>query len=172
MSDAPDSNVLERLRAAVESSPSGLLMIDADGSIVLVNREVERLFGYAREELLGRSVELLVPVAHRGAHPDFRARFLLSPRVRAMGAGRELHGVRKDGTEVPVEIGLFYDTGVAWDSRTKPSVFGGEKDLVSSYGATARLNLMGFVVLQFDLAKPVDRPDKGTMFQFNILSAF
>ena len=95
-----------RLRAAVESAPSGLLMTDARGVIVLVNREIERLFGYPREELLGRHIELLVPARFREGHADLRGGFLGAPRIRAMGAGRDLHGVRKDGTEVPVEIGL------------------------------------------------------------------
>jgi hypothetical protein len=95
-----------RLRAAVESSPSGLLMIDSTGGIVLVNREVERLFGYPREELLGKSVEKLVPERFRGSHPEYRAGFFARPSVRSMGAGRELYGLRKDGSEVPVEIGL------------------------------------------------------------------
>src|SRR2546423_1164805 len=95
-----------RLRAAVESSPSGLLMIDAEGRIVLVNREIERLFGYAREELLGKSVDMLVPERFRASHPGFRTGFFAHARVRAMGAGRDLFGRRRDGTEVPVEIGL------------------------------------------------------------------
>jgi PAS domain S-box-containing protein len=100
------STIELRLRAAVESSPSGLLMIDKDGTIVLVNREVERLFGYSREELLGRSIEMLVPERFRQRHPDFRAVFFQDPQTRAMGVGRELFGLRQDGTEVPVEIGL------------------------------------------------------------------
>jgi PAS domain S-box-containing protein len=95
-----------RLRAAVESSPSGLLMIDQGGRIVLVNREVERLFGRSREELLGQPVEMLVPERYRGAHPGSRATFFAAPKVRSMGAGRELFGLRKDGSEFPVEIGL------------------------------------------------------------------
>jgi PAS domain S-box-containing protein len=98
--------VEKRLRAAVESSPSGLLMVDAAGRIVLVNREVERLFGYSREELLGKPVDVLVPERFRGNHPHYRSGFVAHPSVRAMGAGRDLFGVRKDGTEVPVEIGL------------------------------------------------------------------
>ncbi len=96
----------ERLRAAVESAPSGLLMTDAGGVVVLVNREIERLFGYSRAELLGRPVELLVPHRFRDSHPAFRAGFAAAPSVRAMGAGRELFGLRKDGSEVPLEIGL------------------------------------------------------------------
>jgi PAS domain S-box-containing protein len=102
-----DSRTVElRLRAAVESAPSGLLMVDPEGKIVLVNREVERLFGYAREELLGKPVELLVPEAFRRHHLVDRAGFFAHPKVRAMGAGRDLFGRRKDGLEVPVEIGL------------------------------------------------------------------
>ncbi|HWA40532.1 MAG TPA: PAS domain S-box protein, partial [Gemmatimonadales bacterium] len=96
----------QRLRAAIDSAPSGLLMIDAEGRIVLVNREVERLFGYPREELLGRPVELIVPERYHNAHPKYRAGFTERPAVRQMGVGRELFGRRKDGTEVPVEIGL------------------------------------------------------------------
>jgi PAS domain S-box-containing protein len=95
-----------RLRAAVESSPNGLLVIDHNGTIVLVNREIERLFGYPRDELLGSSVERLIPAAFRAHHPGFRAAFFSQPQARSMGAGRDLFGVRKDGTEVPVEIGL------------------------------------------------------------------
>jgi PAS domain S-box-containing protein len=95
-----------RLRAAVDSSPSGMLMVDAEGRIVLVNREIERLFGYTREELLGRPVELLIPEQSRALHPDYRSGFLAQPRARAMGAGRDLFGRRKDGSLVPVEIGL------------------------------------------------------------------
>ena len=88
----------QRLRAAVEAAPSGLLMIDKNGVIVLVNGEVERLFGYAREELLGTSIEVLVPERFRQRHPGFRAVFSQDPQTRAMGAGRELFGRRKDGT--------------------------------------------------------------------------
>jgi PAS domain S-box-containing protein len=95
-----------RLRAVVESSPNGIVMIDASGKIVLVNRETERLFGYGREELLGQSIELLVPSRLRERHPGFRTDFFAHPQTRAMGAGRDLNGVRKDGTEMPVEIGL------------------------------------------------------------------
>ena len=95
-----------RLRAAVESSPSGILMTDARGLVVLVNREIERLFGYAREELLGKSVERLVPERFRSGHAGFRGGFMADAKVRAMGAGRDLYGLRKDGSEVPLEIGL------------------------------------------------------------------
>ena len=95
-----------RFQAAVESSPAGMIMVNASGAIVLLNREVERLFGYARNELLGRPIELLVPQGVSGRHPDYRANFLAHPSARPMGVGRELHGLRKDGAEIPVEIGL------------------------------------------------------------------
>jgi PAS domain S-box-containing protein len=81
-------------------------MIDDKGVMVLVNREVERLFGYAREELLGKPVEMLVPARFRTGHIHHRGAFLRDPKARPMGAGRELFGLCKDGAEVPVEIGL------------------------------------------------------------------
>ena len=95
-----------RFRAVVESAPSGMVMINREGTIELVNRETERLFGYSREELLGKAIELLVPHRLRGRHPEHRTDFFANPQTRAMGAGRDLFGVRKDGTEIPVEIGL------------------------------------------------------------------
>jgi PAS domain S-box-containing protein len=97
----------ERLfRLVVESSPSGVVMVDRRGVIVLVNRETERLFGYTREELIGQSIERLVPDRFRNSHPHMRLGFLDDPQARAMGAGRDLFGVHKDGSEIPVEIGL------------------------------------------------------------------
>ena len=81
-------------------------MTDSEGRIVLVNREVERLFGYSREELLGQQIELLVPHRFHDHHPSYRKSFRADPRARAMGAGRDLRGRRKDGSEVPVEVGL------------------------------------------------------------------
>jgi PAS domain S-box-containing protein len=96
----------ERFRATVESAPTAMVMIDAAGSIVLVNAETEKLFGYQRQELLGQSVEVLVPARFRPQHPQLRQHFFTSPEARRMGAGRELFGLRKDGTEFPVEIGL------------------------------------------------------------------
>src|SRR2546430_87301 len=95
-----------RFRAAVESAPSGMVMINREGTIELINRETERLFGYSREELLGKSIELLVPHRLRERHPGHRTDFFANPQTRAMGEGRDLFGVRKDGTEIPVEIGL------------------------------------------------------------------
>src|SRR5205085_4646451 len=91
-------------RSAIEASPTGMIMVDANGRIVLVNREIERLFGYTREELLQRSIEDLVPERFRTGHPDVRRRFFDAPQRRSMGAGRDLFGLRRDGQEIPVEI--------------------------------------------------------------------
>jgi PAS domain S-box-containing protein len=95
-----------RFRVVVEASPNGIVMVDHAGTIVLVNRETERLFGYAREELLGKPIEMLVPHDARQRHPAYRAGFFQQPQSRAMGAGRDLFGRRKDGAEIRVEIGL------------------------------------------------------------------
>ncbi len=96
----------DRLRITIEASPSGMIMVDAEGKIVLVNSQVERLFGYSRDELLGNLIEMLVPAAARQKHPEHRTAFLKDPHVRSMGMGRDLYAVRKDGMEFPVEIGL------------------------------------------------------------------
>jgi PAS domain S-box-containing protein len=95
-----------RFRQVVESAPNAMVMIDHAGTIQLVNAETERLFGYTRAELLGQKVEMLVPERFRARHPGLRLSFFASPNARAMGAGRDLFGLKKDGSEVPVEIGL------------------------------------------------------------------
>src|SRR6267378_259934 len=95
-----------RMSAIVEASPNAMLMMDASGKIVLVNAQTEKLFGYPRAELLGRKMEQLVPERLRGNHPGARRSFLANPVARPMGAGRDLLGRRKDGSEVPIEIGL------------------------------------------------------------------
>src|SRR5260221_153556 len=83
-----------------------MVMINAAGRIEMVNTQAERVFGYARTELLGQPVEMLVPERFRGHHPGLRGAFFADPRSRPMGAGRDLYGLRKDGSEFPVEIGL------------------------------------------------------------------
>jgi PAS domain S-box-containing protein len=96
----------EKFALAVEASPSGIVMVDASGAIVLVNAETERMFGYRREELIGQPIESLVPLGLRAAHLRDRTEFVSRAQRRRMGIGRDLFGVRKDGTQFPVEVGL------------------------------------------------------------------
>jgi len=90
----------------VDAAPDGLVMVDEQGLIVLVNRQAEEAFGYERGELLGKPIETLVPPALRSTHIDDRTGYRDDPRVRAMGSGLDLHGYRKGGSEIPVEISL------------------------------------------------------------------
>lgn len=96
----------ERFRRVVESAPNAMILANVRGVIEMVNTQAERVFGYSRQDLLGQPVELLVPERFRGRHPRKRDQFFSAPQSRPMGAGRELFGRRKDGTEFPVEVGL------------------------------------------------------------------
>jgi PAS domain S-box-containing protein len=96
----------ERFRRVVEAAPSAMVMINGAGRIEMVNAQAEQVFGYSRQEMLGQAVEMLVPERFRGHHPRLRGSFFADPNARPMGAGRDLFGLKKDGTEFPVEIGL------------------------------------------------------------------
>ncbi|MFF5076110.1 PAS domain S-box protein [Actinoplanes sp. NPDC000266] len=105
-------DISERRRAELmfqgllEAAPDAMLGVTRDGTITLANAQTEKLFGYARKELIGRNVDILVPERVRAAHPGQRARYFAEPRTRQLGGGKSLAAVRKDGSEFPAEISL------------------------------------------------------------------
>jgi PAS domain S-box-containing protein len=96
----------EQFRLVLDATPNAMIMANKDGQIIFMNKGVESLFGYTRDELIGQTVEILVPERFRSHHAEYRHGYFCDAKVRPMGAGRELFGRRKDGSEVPVEIGL------------------------------------------------------------------
>jgi PAS domain S-box-containing protein len=93
-------------RGLLEAAPDGMVIVNRDGIIVLVNAQVERLFGYERAELVGEPVEILVPDRFSGMHMAFRSGYVSEPRTRPMGLAGDLHARRKDGSEFPIEVTL------------------------------------------------------------------
>jgi two-component system cell cycle sensor histidine kinase/response regulator CckA len=114
----------KEFHTCLESIPDAVVIVDADGKIAVVNQQTEALFGYSRQELLGRPVEILLPAQHRARHVTHRTEYAHHPRVRPMGAGLELRGVRRDGTQFPVEISLSPIEGIKG-----MSVFGTIRDV-------------------------------------------
>jgi PAS domain S-box-containing protein len=110
----------QRLRVVVEASPSGLLMVDARGRIVMVNQRIEAYFQRSRDELIGQPLDRLLPEARRAGHAGRVADFLTAPMARTMGTRRDLYGLRRDGSQFPIEVGLV------------PVDFGGERFVLAS----------------------------------------
>lgn len=96
----------DEFSALFEHAPNGVVVMDSDGLIALLNVQIESMFGYGRDELVGRSLEMLVPARFRSGHSEFRQGYLRSPATRPMGAGRTLFARRKDGSEFAIEVGL------------------------------------------------------------------
>jgi protein-histidine pros-kinase len=96
----------EVLRQALDAAPDGIAVVDATGAIVFVNPMLEQLFEYPRDELVGMSVEMLLPESSRSVHAGHRAGYAAHPRTRSMGTGLDLQGRRRSGDEFPIEISL------------------------------------------------------------------
>ena len=104
--DLTERRAEQKFRGLMELAPDAMVIVDGKGEIDLINAQTEKLFGYSRGELLGQSVDKLVPQRFRSQHPGYRGRYFTDPQARPMGAGLSLYGLHKDGREFPVEISL------------------------------------------------------------------
>jgi PAS domain S-box-containing protein len=124
----------ERFRALLEAAPDAMVIVDSAGAIVLVNERAAQLFGYSRQELLGQSVELLIPGDLQARHQAHRGEYMAAPRVRPMGEGLDLHAVNREGQTFPVEISLS-----PLQTDEGPMVIAAIRDISSRHRAAAQL---------------------------------
>jgi PAS domain S-box-containing protein len=103
---AANRDLNDQFRMLFEAAPNGVMAVDAAGCIIQLNAQIEKMFGYSREELIGRPVEVLVPVRFRQGHVGLRKQFAAAPQTRLLGTNRDLFGVQKDGSEFVVEVGI------------------------------------------------------------------
>ena len=163
-------DITERVRAeaqfhqVVERTPNGMVMVDRKGKIVLVNAQIESSFGFTRDELLGQSIEMLVPVRFHAHHAAYRDGFIADPAARPMGSGRDLYGLRKDGSEFPVEIGLN-----PLETEQGPMVLGTIVDITERKRAEETLRrsqeqLAGVIASAMDAIITVDAEQRVVLF--------